>query len=309
MSNQVIRRESSTRIKASPSSIIFDIFNYGIIVLFCISIIFPVWDMIVVSFSRAEDISVIRSNLWPKVWDSGAYEYVFTDSLVWTALRNSFLRTILGTIYHLVVCSLAAYALTRRNMPFLKPITIIFLITMFFSGGMIPTYLNMKNLGLLDNFLVYILPSGFSMYNTLIIRNYFLSIDRSLEEAATIDGSSMLQTMVLIILPLSKPVLATVTLWQMVGQWNAWFDNMIYVRPENLITIQYFLRRLSTNVAQMQDQMTMTGTFGADQTAFSYTPDTIVAATTVITIIPIIITYPFLQKHFVAGIMAGAVKG
>ena len=180
---------------------------------------------------------------------------------------------------------------------------------MFFSGGIIPTYLNMKNLGLLDNFLVYILPSGFSMYNTLIIRNYFLSIDQSLEDAATIDGASMLQTMFLIILPLSKPVLATITLWQMVGQWNSWFDNMIYVRPEKLITIQYYLRRLSTNVTEMQDQMSRMGIYGTDQTAYSYTPDTVVAATTVITIIPIVLIYPFLQKYFVAGIMTGAIKG
>ena len=147
------------------------------------------------------------------------------------------------------------------------------------------------------------------MYNTIIIRNYILSIDLSFEESATIDGASMLQVMYKIILPLSTPVLATVGLWQMVGHWNAWFDNMIYNRSESLITMQYFLRRMASNVASLQDevQMAMRGVF--DQSAAAYTPDTIIAATTVLVLVPIICVYPFLQRFFVKGIMLGAVKG
>ena len=113
-----LKQQKKNVIRASIPSIVFDIFNYTIIVLFCLSIIFPVWDMIVVSFSRAEDVSVIRANLWPKVWDAGAYQYVFSNSIVWTGLMNSAIRTIFGTLYHLIVCCLAAYALTRRQMPF-----------------------------------------------------------------------------------------------------------------------------------------------------------------------------------------------
>ena len=298
-----------TRIRASFGSRLFDVVNYSLIVVFCITILFPLWDLIVISFSRAEDVSIIRTNLWPKVWCLDAYAYCFNNPLLGVAFCNSTLRTVLGSVYHLIVCCLAAYALTRTQMPFRKTITMIFLFTMFFSGGLIPTYLNIKQLGLLDNFWVYVLPTGFSMYNTIIIRNYFFSIDRAMEESATIDGASMLQVMYKIIIPLSTPVLATVGLWQMVGQWNAWFDNMIYARPEKLITLQYLLRRMSVNAAQLQDEAAMTMQAVFDQTAAAYTPDTIIAATTVIVLLPIVCVYPFLQRYFVKGIMLGAIKG
>ena len=298
-----------TRIRASFGSRLFDVVNYSLIVVFCITILFPLWDLIVISFSWAEDVSIIRTNLWPKVWCLDAYAYCFNNPLLGVAFCNSILRTVLGSVYHLIVCCLAAYALTRTQMPFRKTITMIFLFTMFFSGGLIPTYLNIKQLGLLDNFWVYVLPTGFSMYNTIIIRNYFFSIDRAMEESATIDGASMLQVMYKIIIPLSTPVLATVGLWQMVGQWNAWFDNMIYARPEKLITLQYLLRRMSVNAAQLQDEAAMTMQAVFDQTAAAYTPDTIIAATTVIVLLPIVCVYPFLQRYFVKGIMLGAIKG
>ena len=295
------------RMKRSAGSWIFDVFNYTFMVLFCLSILFPFWNMLVTSLSRAEDVSVVNLNLWPKAWSFEAYSYCLNTPLLGTAFKNSLIRTLLGTAYHLLICCLAAFALTRHEMPYRKFFTVLFLITMFFSGGLIPTYLNIKNLGLLDNFWVYVLPAGFSMYNTIVIRNYFLSIDRALEEAATIDGCSSIQVMLRIILPLSSPVLATVGLWQIVGHWNSWFDNMIYVRPEGLITLQYYLRRMSVNIAQLQDEMTMAG-IGVEQ-AVSYTPETIIAATTVIILVPIIVVYPFLQKYFVKGIMTGAVKG
>ena len=302
------KEQSSLRsLDRSMGGTLFDIFNYAFIIIFCISILFPIWDMIVRSFSRAEDISYMSLNLWPKHISLDGYKYVLNDKLLFIAFRNSLLRTIFGTIYHLIMCCLAAYSLTRRNMPFQKVFSAIFLITMFFSGGMIPTYLNIKNLGLIDNFLVYVLPSGFSMYNTIIIRNYFFSIDHALEESATIDGASSLQIITRIILPLSKPVLATVGLWQMVGQWNAWFDNMVYCRSDNLITLQYMLKRITNNVASLTDSSNRFSVMM--EQSMTFTPESIVACTTVITVLPIICVYPFLQKYFVKGIMLGAVKG
>ena len=295
------------RVDSSVGGLIFDIFNYSFMVLFCISILFPFWDMLVKSVSHPDDISYLHLNLFPKriVWD--AYEYCLHDKLLLVALRNSFARTVLGSMYHLTICCLTAFGLTRTTTPFLKPITIFFLITMFFSGGLIPTYLNIQNLGLLDNFLVYVLPGGFSMYNAIIIRNYFFSIDRAMEESATIDGASMIQILVLIILPLSKPVLATVGLWTMVGQWNSWFDNMIYARSDSLLTLQYMLKKISSSAATLKENTTRFAIQAERNMVF--TEESVIAATTVITVTPIICVYPFLQKYFVKGIMLGAVKG
>ena len=306
MTKKIGSNEVNSHIKASVGSIAFDIINYLLIIIFCFTIFFPLWDLIVISFSRPQDISVLRTNLWPKVWSTDAYRYCFNNPLLGTAFINSVARTVLGSLYHLTICCLAAFALSHREMPFIKVFTIIFIITMYFNGGMIPTYLNIKNLGLLDSFWVYILPTGFSMYNTIVIRNYFDSIDKSMEESATIDGCNMLQYMYKILLPLSTPVLATVGLWQIVAHWNSWFDNMIYVRPERLITLQYLLRRMNDSATALQDSAASI----TDQMATGMpTPETIIAATTVIILVPVVIVYPFLQRYFVKGIMAGAVKG
>ncbi len=293
--------------RSSFGSKAFDVFNYTFIILFCLTILFPIWNMIVVSLSQPEDISYLNINLFPKHPTIDAYRYCLRDNQTWVALRNSVLRTVIGSTYHLMVCCLAAYALTRTGMPLLKPVTLLFLVTMFFSGGLIPVYLNIRNLGLVDNFLVYVLPGGFSMYNTIIIRNYFFSIDKSMEESATLDGASSLQVMFMIILPLSLPVLATVGLWQMVAQWNAWFDNMIYARSSNLVTLQYMLRTLARDARALQETSANYAVMSEQNMAF--TAESIIAATTVIVITPIVCVYPFLQRYFVKGIMLGAVKG
>ena len=294
------------KMQQSVYSKAFDVFNIVFMILFCITILIPFWDMIVRSFSRAQDISFMHVNFFPKVWSIEAYAYCFRDSEIVHALFISVARTILGTAFHIIVTCLAAYTLTRDQMPFRRIITGILLIPMFFSGGLIPTYINMRNLHLTNNFLVYILPTGFSIYNCIIIRNYFFSIDKGMEEAASIDGASPLQVFVRIIMPLSKPVLATVSLWQIVGQWNSWFDNMIYTRSEaKLTTLQYLLRRM-LDTMQKKDAQNLIDVAGSNM---DINPETVKAATTVIVVLPIIMVYPFLQKYFVKGIMVGAVKG
>ena len=286
---------------------IFDVCNVIFMIAFCITIFVPFWDVVVRSFSRAQDISYMHINLFPKVWTLDAYKYCFQDNEIITAFIVSVLRTIIGTAIHAIVCCMAAYSLTRTEMPFRKFITAVLLIPMFFSAGMIPAYLNMKRLGLLNNFLVYILPTGFSIYNTIIIRNYFFSIDKGMEEAASIDGASQVRIFSSIIMPLSKPVIATVALWQMVGQWNAWFDNMVYCRRSaNLTTLQYLLRRMLDSLTTSTASSTGMEAMGA---LVDTNPDTIKAATTILVVLPIVAVYPFLQKYFVQGIMVGAVKG
>ena len=300
--------EKMDKMKQSAASRVFDICITVLMILFCITILLPFWDVIVRSFSRAQDISYMHINLLPKVWTLDAYKYCFQDNEIITAFFISVLRTVIGTVIHILVCCMAAYSLTRTDMPYRKFITAVLLIPMFFSAGMIPMYLNMKRLGLLNNFLVYVLPSGFSIYNTIIIRNYFFSIDKGMEEAASIDGASQVRIFASIIMPLSKPVIATVALWQMVGQWNAWFDNMVYCRRSaNLITLQYLLRRMLDSLTAS----TSTAASGVEAigSMVDTNPDTIKAATTILVVLPIVAVYPFLQKYFVQGIMVGAVKG
>jgi putative aldouronate transport system permease protein len=197
--------------------------------------------------------------------------------------------------------------LSKRDLPFSGTITAYFLITMFFSGGLIPTFFNMKNIGIYDTFWVYVFPAGFSMYNTIIVRNYFMSIDNALEEAAQIDGATHINILFQIILPLSKPVLATVGLWQLVGNWNSWYDNLMYVRNSDLLTLQLHLQRMLTSAESLANE---SAGFAMDMSIMgAFNSETIKAAITILVIVPIMCVYPFLQKYFVKGIMVGGVKG
>lgn len=300
---QTTKLDSPSKIKTSFGSRLFDTTNILIMLVICVSIIFPLWDMIVTSFSRVQDVSSLSLNLWPPVFVTDSYKFIFRNNEFLHASFISVSRTIIGTAYHIFVVTIAAYCLTRMKMPFRKTITLIFVVTMFFSGGLIPTYINIRNLNLLNKFAVYILPGGFSMFNAIIMRNFFMSVNPSLEESATIDGASAMQVLFRIIIPLSMPVLATVSLWQMVGQWNAWFDNLIYCTSINLLTLQLLLRRIIVD-PEFTDKILV-----IDESMVNTNPETIKAATTVLVTLPILFVYPFLQKYFVKGIMIGAVKG
>jgi len=295
--------KSKRKIKQPLGSLTFDWFNILFMLAVCISVVFPLWDMVVTSFSRVQDVSSLSLNLWPPVFIMDSYKFIFRNNEFVHALMISGSRTVAGTVYHVFVVTVTAYCLTRMKMPFRKTVTFIFIVTMFFSGGLIPSYINIRNLNLLDKFSVYILPGGFSMFNAIIIRNFFLSMNPSLEESATIDGASALQVLLRIIIPLSMPVLATVALWQMVGQWNAWFDNLIYCTSPKLLTLQMLLRRIISD-PEFTDTLLV-----VDETQINTNPETIKAATTVLVTLPIVCVYPFLQKYFVKGIMIGAVKG
>lgn len=296
-----------SHIKKSTASKIFDTCNAIFMVIFCITILFPLWDVIVRSLSRPQDISYINLNLFPKTITFDAYVYCFENEGLFQAFFVSIARTVVGTVLHLCVVALAAYALTKE-FPYKKAIQGFFLIPMFIGAGTIPTYLNMQSLGLLNTFWVYVIPSAFSIYNCIIVRNYFYTIDKSMEESAKIDGASQFTIFKDIIMPLSKPVLATVALWQMVGQWNSWFDNMLYNQGnKNLLTLQYMLRRMLNRL----NTSGSSGVSGVDAMGVTVdaSEDTVKAAVTVIVVIPIVCVYPFVQKYFVKGIMVGAVKG
>jgi putative aldouronate transport system permease protein len=223
-----------------------------------------------------------------------------------TAFRNSVLRTALGSASGVLCCAMFAFVLSRNDFMFRKIFTVILVITMYVSGGLIPTYLLIRNLGLINSFLVYIIPWLISAFNVIIIRSYMDTIPNSLQESARIDGANDLSIFFKIILPLIKPVLATIALFIAVGQWNSWFDTYLYARGTvALSTLQYELMKVldSANAVGNAQDIYSEGLRMAKQS-----PEAIKMAITVIATVPILIVYPFLQKYFVSGITLGAVK-
>ena len=294
-------------IKNTIGSTVFDSLNSIFMILFSITILYPIWDMIVISFSPTEAASSLNFNFWPEKWVLDAYRFCFSDSKIINTFFISVYRTAVGTLIHVVVVSFAAYPLAKLDIPFRKTFTIFFLIPMFFRGGLIPSFIVNKGLGLIDNLLVYILPLAFSPFVMLILRNFYMALDSAVEESAIMDGASVFTILFRIVFPLSKPVLATITLWHMVQQWNSWFDSMIYIRDENKIVMQLVLRRLMDQTQNLSSDMYQFALTQPDGVQFS--AQTIKASITVIVVTPIVCVYPFLQKYFVKGIMLGAVKG
>lgn len=287
---------------------VFDIVNYLLLVILCVTILFPFWRIIVLSFSGGEEVKNIGLHLLPKRFTASSYIYMFNNPELQYGYANTIFRTIVGTLLTIILSLFAAYPLSNKKLFMRNYITAFFLITMFFGGGLIPSYLNIKNLGLIDSRLVYILPGAVGAYNVIIMRNFLMSIDKEIEESAQIMGAGYLTILFRIIVPISMPVIATVALWSAVGHWNSWFDALLYVNDEKKVVLQLIIRRMLVSLDQAMKQ---------DLLAFSnindlenpVEPATVRAATTVLTIGPIILTYPFLQKYFVKGIMTGSLKG
>lgn len=240
--------------------------------------------------------------MWPKKFSAFNYKYVLANKYIWTGYRETLIRTIAGTALSVTLTAMGAYVLSKKKLPNRNFWTTVVLIPMFFSGGMIPSYLWMVNLHLIDNRLVLILPGLISSYNLIIMRNFFMSVPEGLEESAMIDGAGSIRIFFSIVLPISKAVLATVALWVMVGHWNAWFDATIYIRDANKLPLQVVLRRILMEGTQQMMDMNSTDTNHV-------TPDTLKAATTFVCMLPIMCVYPFVQKYFVKGVIIGSLKG
>lgn len=296
--NRFLRRKTT-------GELIFDFFNYTFMVIFAFLVIYPFWDLFLLSFSDQLGSSSLGFKFWNSSWHTDAYSFIFKNNKIYIAYYNTIYRTVIGTVLSLIVVLLAAYPLSKKNLPFRNYITIFFLIPMFFSGGLIPTYLLIRSLNLLDKRWVLIIPTLMNIFNMIIVRNFIMAMDNELEEAAHIDGASYFTILWVIVAPLSKAVLATVALWTMVGHWNSWFDALIYTRRENLIVLQILVRRMI--MMQIDDTQSLQAFERMRQTRI---PTAAVRASTIIvTIGPIVVAYPFLQKHFVKGIMIGSLKG
>lgn len=285
--------------KVSESRV-FDFINNFVLVLIAVIIVVPLWNIVVSSFSSGRALAEGGYIFLPKEFSLENYRTVLRDSSIWAAYVISVAKTLIGVVTHVFFCSMVAFGLSKRDLRGRKFYTAMGVITMFFSGGMIPTYLLMKQLGLLDNFMVYILPQLFSYYDVVILMNFFRQVPSSLEESAKMDGAGVWKVFLRIIMPLSKPALATIALFNGVYQWNDFMTAKLYITDKSLYPVQMKLYEI---IVQQQTQSMNVGSFVMETTTKG-----VQLATIVITTVPIVIVYPLLQKHFVSGMMLGAVK-
>lgn len=285
---------------------IFDISNIVFLVVFSVLMIYPFWETIVVSLLPGIKAASWGIKLWPEDATLAAYRQAFSSRLIAYGYINTIFRTVIGTVLSVFVSFCTAYPLAKKKLPLRNYFTIFFLIPMFFSGGLIPRYLLIRDLGMLDTRASLIIPILLGTYNLLIMRNFIMTIPESLEESAMIDGATFFQVLIKIIIPLSVPIMATIALWVAVQHWNSWFDAMIFIRDETKTVLQLVLQRMIVD----QDDTLMLGESNDTVTgAESVVPESVKAATVLISIGPILLFYPFIQKYFVKGIMIGGLKG
>ncbi|WP_420540158.1 carbohydrate ABC transporter permease [Paenibacillus polymyxa] len=283
---------------------IFDFFNNIFMLVICFVTLYPVWYVLVNSFNEGADAMRGGIYWWPRLFSLDSYQAVFANSGIMTAMGVTVAKTLIGTIVHVFFTAMIAYAYSRRELIGRKLYMLIGTITLFFGGGLIPTYLLIRDLGLLDSFWVYIIPAMFSFFDLIIFMAFFRELPDALEEAAKIDGANDFIIFCRIVLPVSLPVVATISLFHGVYQWNDYFTGMIYINNTDLQPIQTYLYRV---VAQSSSNQMMSAAPGI--VAQSVTSQSIKLATMVITTLPIVLVYPFLQKYFVKGLMIGSVKG
>ena len=261
----------------------------------------------VAASSLSSPSAVIRGQVsfWPKGWNIDAYKEIFSNRSLLTGYKNSIIYTMVGTCVNIVLTIMAAYPLSVKDFVGRKVISALFIFVMIFTAPLIPTYLNVKSLGLLDSMWALILPGAISVYNMIIARTYFQnSIPGEMLESARLDGCDDIRVLVNMVLPLSKSILAVLVLYYAIAHWNSYFDAFIYLSSENKFTLQVVLRNIMNSVAALEEMATT-----AEQSMRAANIEVLKYAIIVFGSIPLIILYPFVQKHFVKGVMIGSVKG
>lgn len=290
--------------KRKMTDILFDIGVYGFAILLMLLIIYPLWFVIIASFSNPAEVANGNVWFWPKDWRLDGYIELFKQEIIWRSYFNTIIYTVVGTFIALAVNIPAGYALSRKDLVGRKWISLFFIIPMFVGGGLIPTYLIIREFNLLDTFWVMVLPFAVSSYNIIVARTFFsTSLPEGLWEAAQIDGSGTFRYFFTFVIPLSKAVIAVLGLWTAVGIWNSWFNAMIYISDENLQPLQLVLRRIL--IANESLLGSASGSLAAELRQLS---DMMKYAAIVVSTLPIMCLYPFLQKYFNKGIMIGSIK-
>lgn len=278
----------------------------GILMLvICFVSLYPVWYTVIISFNDSSD--ALRGGIywWPRKFSLESYKTVFQDTTIIRAFMVTVLRTLIGTVTSVFFTAMVGYALSKKHIMGNKFYTILGTITMFFTGGLIPCFITLKNLGLYNNFLVYIIPSLFNFYNMIIFRSFFNELPAGLEESARLDGANDLMIFIRIVIPLSAPVIATIALFNGVGHWNDYFTGVLYINDAELQPIQTYLFRIIASASASKTVVAMP----AGVTAQQVSSQSVRLATMVVTTFPIMCVYPFLQKYFVKGMLIGSIKG
>lgn len=295
--------------KDTLSRKIFYVCNVILLLMVVMVTLFPYLHILAKAFNNGKDTAMGGIIIWPRVFTLENFKTVMEDSNFFRSFLLSVARVILSTILNLAVQFMAAYVLLNKTFYGHKFFVYMFMIPMYFGGGIVPQYILYANTGLLNNFLVYILPTCFSMYNTIIIRSYLESIPASLAESARVDGANDIRIAYQILFPLAKPVIATVGLWTMVGAWNDWTTSLYFVTKKELFTLQYVLMRVLKENQAIQSMLQEAAMRGeALNMEMSVTSEAVRSAQLIITTVPIVLTYPFLQKYFIQGMTLGAVK-
>ncbi|MDF2714397.1 MAG: sugar transporter permease [Paenibacillus sp.] len=289
-------------IKSSIGEKTFDAFNYVLLAAASFLFLYPIWFVAVSSLSNPASIASGEVTVWPVGFNWDAYKLVFSDSLIWGAYGNTIFYVLAGTGINLVMTTLGAYPLSRKHLPGRNFVMGMIVFTMFFSGGLIPAYLNIRNLGLFDTRWAILLPGAVSAFNLIVMRTFFQTISESLIESAKMDGAKDYTILWRIVLPLSMPIMAVMTLFYAVAHWNSWFTAMLYLQNRDLHPLQLILREILT---RSKANELLTTVAQDDVTRVS---ESIQYATIMIATVPVLLLYPFLQKYFVKGVMIGAIK-
>lgn len=281
---------------------------YVLLTLLAVVMLYPFWNSLVISFNLGSDTSLGGVTLWPRAFTLENYYIVFQDKRLLNSFGITILRTLSGTLLSVFFTALLAYGMSKKTLLMRKYYMVYFIVTMFFSGGLIPTYMLIRSLGMLDTLWVFIIPGIISIYNMIVIRTFFSALPEGLEESAKIDGCSNYGIFFRIVIPVSGPVLATISLFTAVGHWNDWFTGAIYITKDHLLPIQTLLRQIMNS--NIMTEISSSNAIALDHINRNRTVTTksLTMATMMIATIPIILTYPFLQKYFVKGVLIGSLK-
>ncbi|WP_028974212.1 carbohydrate ABC transporter permease [Spirochaeta cellobiosiphila] len=298
--------------RKTRGDVIFDTIKIIMILFLCVVTLYPFLNTLAIALNDPMDSLKGGIGIWPRILTFSNFKDIIYDEFIGIAFRNSLLRTVISALVQTYCTAMVAYTLSRKEFSLRVPIAIIYVITMYIDGGLIPTYFLYRKLHLVNSFHVYWLPGLTTAWNMMVIRTYMRGLPESLVESAKLEGAGDFMIFRKIILPLSTPVLATIVLFTSVWQWNTWFDTFIFNSAKiNLTTLQYELMKKiqSANAAISNTSMSDVYSNASNQSGNSVTPKSLRAAMTIVVSLPIIMAYPFLQKYFVSGLTIGGVKG